>query len=109
MGAPKGNNYGIGNRGGGRKPAPVERERIEWSKKLWDVDQEIKRLEAKILTGVYSASDRYALMVLKGNEKLLKGLADKLVPDKIDVTSDGEKLVGWVTELIQEKNNPDEV
>ena len=89
MSAPKGNKNALGNKGGRR---PSEKE-MEWHKGLWENDQEVKRLEAKIASGKYAARDVYALKVLKADTAILKNLADKILADLHDIRGrDGEAL-----------------
>ena len=87
----KGHKQSIGNPGG-RRPSVKE---TEWHQKLWSNDQEVRRLEAKIASGVYAGRDVYALKVLKADTAILKNLADKILANLVDLRGkDGEKLDG---------------
>lgn len=85
--AHEGNKYALGNPGGGRPSAYQESESARWALMLWRQEQEKQRLEDKIASGFYSGRDMFALMVLRGNEKMQKVLADKLLPDKLEVVT----------------------
>jgi len=82
----------MGNKGGGRPSAYKEKSRAEFAAKLWEDEQVIDILKAKVQSGVYSAKDIFSLKVLTGNEPLMKELVKKLFPDMIDITSKGSKV-----------------
>jgi hypothetical protein len=93
QGAPKGNQYAKGNKGGGRKSAYQERRDAAWHEAVFNEDQSIADLERKIRDGKYSGRDMAALRLLKGDKTIIGKFMDKLVPDLHDVTTGGEKLM----------------
>ena len=93
MGAAKGGQNAKGHKGkGGRPSAYVERTEAEWLKDAWAVEKAILALEDKIASGVYSVRDRFLLMALKGNDKMIKLMGDKILPDLIDLATKGKSL-----------------
>jgi len=84
QGAPKGNTFAKGNSGGGR---PSVKETV-WHRDKWEVDEQVRKLEEKIATGVYAIRDVWLLKALKGNDAILKQAADKVLADLVDMTGD---------------------
>lgn len=99
-GAPKGNDYAKGNKGGGRKSAYLERLDAEWHELVWKNAQDVDSLEAKIQSKNYAGRDMAALRLLKGDKYIIGKFMDKLVPDLHDVTSKGEKIITLPSEII---------
>jgi len=94
----------FGNKGGRRKSAYQEQIDATFHVGLWQVEQEVKRLEEKIASGCYSGRDIFSLMVLQKNEKMVKTLADKVLPDHVDITSGGNPINVELSEMIAKKN-----
>jgi hypothetical protein len=88
MAAPKGNKNGLGNKGGGRISIKDE----IWHKNVWELETNVRELESKIATGVYSVRQVYQLKALKADTVILKNIADKVLANLVDVTSKGEKI-----------------
>lgn len=88
MGAPKGNTFAKGNKGGSRKSAYDEVQDAEWHHFAWQKDTNLKQLRKKIKSGVYSGRDMAALMLLEGNKYIVAKFLDKLVPSKEDPGGD---------------------
>jgi len=78
-----------GNKGGGR-PSVKE---TEWHLNKWQEDTLVEELEQKILSKKYSIRDMWLLMALKGNDKIIRQAADKVLANLIDLRGkDGEAL-----------------
>lgn len=86
---PKGN---PGNKGGRRPSAYEELQNAIWHHDKWEVDSDVPALQEKLKTGKYSVRDVFLAKALQGNERVLSIFANKLLPDLVDVKSDGEKL-----------------
>ena len=94
MAAPKGNKNAVGGKGGGRPSAIKELQDAYWHIDLWEKGMDFEKLERKMKTGkIRSGKDVFAYKCLIGNDKMLKVLADKVLPDKIDGEGLGEGLV----------------
>lgn len=76
-----------GNRGGGRKSAYQERQDAEWLASVWTGDIDRAALAAKVASKRHSVRDVYLFKALMGNDKILASMADKILPDKIDLNS----------------------
>ena len=86
MGAPLGNKYALGNKGGGRKSAYQEKADAETLHKMFfdiinkdDIKQYIKE-------GNTSLMDIFIAKGLGGNEKILIELFKKIFPDNINLS-----------------------
>jgi hypothetical protein len=82
MPAPKGNKFAVGNRGGGRKSAYVEKADADL---LWDMFTKPMRLEevkARLDSGCYSLLDVIVSKAYEGNERILCMFMAKLFPDR---------------------------
>lgn len=92
--APKGNKNAVGHDGSksGRKSAYEEFNEAKWASEVWNLDQKRTELQAKIESGVYSVRDMFLYKCLSGEVKLLLALSNKLLPDKIDMTSEGSPI-----------------
>lgn len=108
MGAPKGNQYAKGNPGGGRPSAYKERQDAEWHELVWKSVQDVSELENKIATKKYAGRDIAALRLLKGDKYLIGKFMDKLVPNKLDITSDGKALPQPILNFLNEKVDRDQ-
>lgn len=73
----------------GRPSEAQERMNAIWHVDAWEKDTVLKQLEEKIDSGTYSVRDRFLFMCLKGNDRLIKTLADKLIPDRAPEDKDG--------------------
>lgn len=91
-GAPKGNTFAKGNKGGRRPSAYEEVQNAIWHSEKWEIDSDVPALQAKLKTGKYSVRDVFLAKALQGNERVLGIFANKLLPDLVDVKSDGEKV-----------------
>jgi type VI protein secretion system component Hcp len=89
MANPKGN---PGNRGGGRKSAYQENADAKAFHDLFFKAQSQEAIETKIHNGKFSLMDRYALNGMEGDTRVLNKIVDKLLPDGIDLRSNGETL-----------------
>lgn len=81
-----------GNKGGGRKSAFAEKLDADWHELVWKTVQDVSELESKIATKKYAGRDIAALRLLKGDKYLIGKFMDKLVPNKLDITSDGKPI-----------------
>jgi len=92
MSAPKGNKNGLGNSGGRR---PTQKEET-WHLAKWQEDSLVEELERKILSKKYAIRDMWLLMALKGNDKIIRQAADKVLATLIGGTGEnGEIIVKW--------------
>ena len=91
-GAPKGNTYAKGNKGGGRASAYQELQEAVWHADAWKIDSDVPALQAKLKTGKYSVRDVFLAKALQGNERILGIFANKLLPDLVDHTTGGQPL-----------------
>lgn len=90
----------VGNKGGGRPTAYKERENAE---KLFDAFYgrvDIEGIEERIRNNQASLWDRILLTAMEGDTRMLQTLANKALPEKIDVTGDGITQV-----IVQRKAN----
>ena len=94
----------IGNKGGYRKSAYEEHKDAEWTGQLWRGEHDVEVLEKKVLSKKYSGKDIATLKILKGNERLIAKVMDKLIPDLHDHTSGGERIFCLPSELIQKND-----
>lgn len=88
-----GNKNAVGSKGGGRKPLAVEWEQARWLQEKWKDDTSKSALITKIKSGHYSIRDMFLFKALAGSEPILRSIADKLLPDKIDLSGDVTGLV----------------
>lgn len=91
-GAPKGNQYAKGNKGGGRKSAYEELADALDAHKIFFEEHSQEELEAKIQSGKFSIKDRFLLNAMEGDTSTVLKAYQKAVPDMIDHTTKGEKL-----------------
>jgi len=101
-GAPEGNQYAKGNKGGGR---PSLKETL-WHKEKWENDEEVRKLESKVASGKYSIRDVWLLKALKGNDAILKQAADKVLADLIDFQGDVTVATPLLHALRHNDGNP---
>jgi len=94
MGAPKGSKNALGHngKGTGRKPLPVEMAQRQKETELMYEQQDVEEVLTRIKQKKYSVRDAMLAKELKGNESLIGKHYQKVVPDKVDVTSGGEKM-----------------
>ncbi len=83
-----------GNKGGGRKPVKKEREELLWILKNWTDENAVEKLKKKKRL---SLREIYLLKAISGSESVLNKIADKILPDKLDFTSDGESFTNMLT------------
>lgn len=90
----KGNELSKGVSAGktGRKSAWEEKQDANFISDVWEHAQDVEKLEEKIRSKKYSGREVTALRLLKGSERLMAKFMDKLVPDKLDVTSAGKPI-----------------
>jgi hypothetical protein len=84
MSNPKGNPGNKGNRNATGRPSIKE---TEWHLAKWEEDSLVEELEQKILSKKYAIRDMWLLMALKGNDKIIRQAADKVLADLHDITS----------------------
>ena len=77
-----------GNKGGARLS---EKDKV-WHKEKWEENTQVRELESKIASGVYSVKDVYLLKALKADTVILKNMADKVLATLIDHTTNGKDL-----------------
>ena len=94
MAAPKGNQNAKGHdgKGTGRKPLPIEMAQREKEVELMYEDQDLEIVQAKLKQKKYSVRDAMLAKELVGNENLISKHYQKVVPDKMDITSGGKPL-----------------
>jgi len=86
----RGNKNAAGSYGSGPQPAIKD---TEWHKRRWELETTVVGLEDKIKSGVYSVRDVYLLKALKGNDAILKNLANKVLATLHDLRGpDGQDL-----------------
>ena len=87
----------------GRRPASIERQIIEQAKDAWLNEQDREALLKKIESGKYSIWDMYRFKALIGDPKILSRFADKLLPDRWDISGDLNAFLSpeAVKEIIQ--------
>ena len=89
MPAPKGNSFAKGNRGGGRKSAYEEGRDATWLCDVWNSPQDYEELKEKIVVSKrYSVRDMVQWKALNGDTQMLKVMADKMLPDKLEMRSE---------------------
>lgn len=89
MPALKGNTYAKGNRGGGRKSAYEEGHDAAWLCDVWNSPQDYEELKEKIVVSKrYSVRDMVQWKALNGDTQILKVMADKMLPDKLEMRSE---------------------
>lgn len=81
-----------GNKGGG---ALTVKDKV-WHKEKWEEDSQVRVLEAKIASGVYSVRDVYLLKALKADTVILKNMADKVLADLHDVRGEDGGPLGVI-------------
>lgn len=91
-GAPKGNTFAKGNKGGRRPSAYEEVQNAIWHSEKWEIDSDVPALQAKLKTGKYSVRDVFLAKALQGNERVLSIFANKLLPDLVDHRTNGKDL-----------------
>jgi hypothetical protein len=82
MSAPLGNQFGIGNSGGGRPSLKKEFEMYKFLEEVWEGQHTKEELEAILKSKKFGAKHIFAALVLTRNEKLLVKLMDKLFANK---------------------------
>lgn len=84
-------NKGIkGNRGGGSHTVKEQR----WHLAIWESDSQVRDLEKKIASGVYSVREVYLLRALRGDKIVLNNLANKVLANLHDIRGvDGKDLL----------------
>ena len=108
-GAPKGNTYAKGNKGGGRPSAYLERLDAEWHELIWKQMQDVEGLEKKIQTKKYAGRDMAALRLLKGDKYIIGKFMDKLVPDLHEVSGPGGSPLFLPSDILVKHNLHDPV
>lgn len=97
MAAPKGNKNGLGNRGGGRKPLAVELNRLRELETIWDSPLDIKELKKKVKEQKFSPKERWLMLAIDGDERVLNKMADKIYPETSKTTVD----IPQITEALE--------
>lgn len=94
MGAPTGNQFAKGNKGGGRKSAYQELADATEAYRMLFEEQDQEELEAKISSGKFAVADRLKLTAMEGDSTVLLGIMKKALPElsKIDHTTKGKEL-----------------
>ncbi len=110
MAAPKGNKNGLGNKGGGRKPLPIEAKALHDAQNLFFDKQSQEELEAAIQSGKFSLAQRFLLNAMEGSTIELITMAKKALPDisKVDHTTKGEKLPSPILNAIRSDDSTKE-
>lgn len=85
MGAPKGNQFAKGNRGGSRKSAYQERADAIMLEKMFMDEMSKEEVQKKLASGKYSLKEVFVSKAFAGNERMLLAMFNKLFPDKTDV------------------------
>lgn len=75
----------LGNKGGGRKSAYQERQDAEWLASVWTGTVDRAELAKRIASKVHSVRDVYLFKALMGNDRILESIANKILPDKVDL------------------------
>ena len=98
MGNPRGNPGNKGNRHATGRPSNKE---TQWHLAKWQEDSFIEMLEAKIESKVYSIRDMWLLMALKGNDKIIRQAADKVLANLVDITTDNKPISSNAEEMVE--------
>ena len=93
MGAPKGNQYAVGNKGGARKSYAQEKANYEMLEQIFLNEINKEEVQKKLASGKYSLKDVFVSKAFAGNERILSEIFRKLFPDKFDHTTKGEKII----------------
>lgn len=106
----KGHKKSIGNKGGRRPSAYEEHKNADFTVDLWENDsKEVQELVKKIKSGKFAAKDRFALLALQGNERILKAIYDKLTPDAINpAATEGLRAVEAAIRGLLKRKDEDE-
>ena len=86
MGAPLGNKYALGNKGGGRKSAYQEKADVDTLHSMFFDIINKEDLKNYIKDGNTSLMDIFIAKGLGGNEKILIELFKKIFPDNINLS-----------------------
>lgn len=88
MGAPKGNQNGKGNKGGGRKSAYQEQADAEYLWNFFFKEHDKEEIRQRLASGKYSVSDVFLTKAYAGDMKAMIAVFMKLFPDKIETKED---------------------
>ena len=88
----KGHKLSVGNKGGSRRSAYQEKRDAEWHADIWKHQQDVDALIEKVKGRKYAGRDIAALKLLQGDKYIIGKFMDKLVPNLVDVSSNGETL-----------------
>ena len=90
MSAPIGNQFAKGNKGGGRKSAYQEYADATFLQEIWNGKYSELELDKIIANknGKYGAKIVWAAKCMKGDDKALDRLVNKLYPDKQEIKQD---------------------
>lgn len=84
----KGNKNALGNKGGGRKPLAVELNRLRELENIWDNPLDITDLQRKVKAKKFSPKERWLMLAVDGDERVLNKMADKLYPEQVKAQID---------------------
>lgn len=83
----------IGNRGNPNATGRPSVKETIWHKDKWELDTLVNELEQKVASGKYAIRDIWLLKALKGNDKILRQAADKILANLVDLRGkDGDTL-----------------
>ena len=85
MAGVKGNKNALGNKGGGRKPLPVEMAMRKKEEELLYEVQDVEEVQKRIKQKKYSVRDAMLVKELTGNEAFISRHYHKVVPDKVEL------------------------
>lgn len=91
MGAPRGNKNALGKETG-RKSAYQEHADAADLWNLWMAENAEDEFQKRAAIGKMRMYDVFRQKGLEGSERILTSVFNKFYPDKVDVTSGGEKL-----------------
>ena len=103
MGAPLGNKYALGNKGGGRKSAYQEKADAETLHKMFFDVLSKEDIKQYIKEGNYSLMDVFISKGFGGNDKILIELFKKIFPDNINLSGLTDPLRQLTDEQIDDR------
>jgi len=87
-----GNPKCVGNKNSGRKKVKKERQELIWILEKWQNPEELQKIIKKYQTGKpCSLREIYVAKAALGSESILNKISDKILPDKLEWSTDDEE------------------